>query len=127
MKPIQLDDNLQAQCGVIYGNDEPELERPPVKPGQKTYQEGFRSVTINITVTKDGEEVGQYEGKTYCSPTDKFNRTRGRRNAIRRAFDQDTENGSKLNQSARAKIVRALLPWLFTEPEVQVEEATAAE
>lgn len=126
MKTIDLGKGLQAQCSVNYGNDEPELDRPAVKPGQKTYQDSFRSVEIGITVTKDGNQVAEYQGKSFCSPTDRWNRVKGRRYAIRRAFDQDSQNGKKLDKSARLTLIQSLIPWVF-EDKNETPEAEAAE
>lgn len=135
MKEIDLENGKAAMCCVEYGDKEPELDRPPVKPGQKTYQNGFRSVTVKITVTENGQEVGEFEGVSYCSPTDRWDRTEGRRKAIRRAFDQDNQQAiakateakqephnrqqmeqfKVLDTHARAILAQQLLPWLFEE------------
>lgn len=151
MKAIDLGNGKIAKCCVEYGNKVPQLDRPAVKPGQKIYQPEFKSVTIKVTVTKDGEEIGQFEGTSYCSPTDVWNRVNGRRYAIRKVFDQDTklakiaaaENNSKakkasdmvnpndrnsLNQfkvldlHARAVLARNLLPMLFEEDETEEQQ-----
>lgn len=143
MKELNLGGGKAAKCCVEYGEKQPELDRPPVKPGQKTYQDTFRSVTVKITVTENGEEVGEFEGVSYCSPTDRWDRTEGRRKAIRRAFDQDNEQAvakmavegaakptrqlkekfQVLDTHARTVLTRELLPWIFEKDEEKAQTA----
>lgn len=145
MKEIDLGDGKRAKYCVEYGDKQPQLERPPVKPGQKTYQDGFRSVTVKIIVTKDGQELAEYKGVSYCSPTDRWDRIEGRRMAVRRAFDQDNKQAAAkaegdqqtpssrqqlepfkvLNTHARSVLARKLLPWLFETEEQENNPQTA--
>ena len=114
MKDIALSDGKVAKCSVSYGHETPKLARPALKPGQKAHTTGHKSVRMHITVTKDGKEIAQYEGKSYRSPADQWDRVEGRKRAMRRMFDQDTEQAE---EKAAASTSESLGP--FTRNQVE--------
>lgn len=80
---VKLSGGRLAIVGVKFGDEQPKLDRPPKVPGP------FRSVRINVTVLKDGQEVGKISGVSYCNPADQFDKFDGRKYAMRRILDQD--------------------------------------
>ena len=78
---VELTDGRVAQIGVQIGEEAPDWRLMQVLM--------FRSVRINITISKDGEEVGQVAGVSYCNPADQFVRAEGRKKALRRLLQKD--------------------------------------
>jgi hypothetical protein len=98
---VTLNNGRIAQIGVQFGDEQPQLERPPKVPGP------FRSVRIKLTVTQDGKEVGTIEGVSYCNPGDQFNRFEGRRRAMKRLLERDSYD--LLSKEDRRTLVPAML------------------
>lgn len=120
---VELTGGLQALIRVQYGEEVFSHEAPVNKALDKVLTHyGFcidvppsRTTTVTISVLdKNGVELGQREGKATCSPSEQFQRFQGRRWAMRRAFDHDTQQGRLrlLSYEDRKRIARALLPKL---------------
>ena len=87
---VNLSDGRVAQIGVQIG------EEMPAQPSQRSLREvdrgkKFRSVCLHITVSKDGNVVGQISGTSYCVPHDRFVRATGRKLALRRVLEMDAD------------------------------------
>ncbi|MCK9459577.1 MAG: hypothetical protein M0R80_08055 [Proteobacteria bacterium] len=99
---VNLSDGRIAQIGVQIG------EEMPAQPSQRSLREvdsgkKFRSVRLNITVSKDGAVVGQVSGTSYCVPHDQFVRAEGRKRALRRLLKEDA--GRKVLSKEDRKIL----------------------
>lgn len=143
MKEIDLGNGRVAMCSVTYGNEKPKLSRPSIKPGDKLYQSDFKSVEIKVTVFegKDQTQVAEFKGMSYCSPTDRWNRVKGRSYALVDVFNLDRtlaianakEAGVQaygrkqlepyrvLDMKARKLLAERVLPWVFPENKEKAE------
>jgi len=143
MKEIDLGNGKVAMCSVTYGNEKPKLNRPPIKPGDKLYQDDFKSVEIKVTVFegKDQVQIAEFKGTSFCSPTDRWDRVKGRSYAITDVFKKDRREALKvaksagvqaygrkqlepyrvLDMKARKLLVERVLPWVFPENKEKAE------
>ena len=84
MKKIKLSDGRTVQIGTQFGEERPNLERPlPTKIAHLP----FRSTHMRLTVfDKEGKEIGELTGVSYCNPVDRYDRIEGRKKAMKRLF-----------------------------------------
>lgn len=111
MTTLKLTKGKTVKISVLYGNAAPNLERPAVKPGQKAYREDFISTSVYLTVQDEEGKHAEFYGRSYCSPTDQYNKAKGRRLAISRAFSRDEHK--VLSKKDRKRIIEAaVLPFI---------------
>lgn len=70
-----------------------------------------RTTAVKITVKKGKESVGTVEGIAFCHPADEFSSFVGRRQAMRKAFDQATKK--LLSKKDRRAIAEKVVAEVF--------------
>jgi hypothetical protein len=107
---VQLSDGRLAKIGVKFGTDVPNLPEDRPEPYTEKELDRFRSVSMKLTVFKDGVEVGTVTGTSYCSPRDRFEKAKGRQIAMRRLLQSDNAGSNLLSKEDR----KVLCPVLLT-------------
>ena len=106
MLTVDLGGKLKAEVEIDYGEKLMEhLRNAPTTPHRTA------SVTIKI---RDGKKtVGKLNGIAYCSPFDQFDKAKGKKLALMRAFSKDQEKKKKkslLTKGRRRKVFQAIFP-----------------
>lgn len=88
---VKLPSGRVAKIRCRYGEESPKLDRPlpPEAVGKP-----FRSTKLTVTICDGENEVDKIEGMSYCNPLDRFERSEGRKKAMKRLFAQNRQKQS---------------------------------
>lgn len=106
MSILTLPSGKEAKLKVNYGHGE--VER--MRKGKKE-KVGTRLTSIKLTITNAQNPI-DLEGESNCVPEDNFNKTEGKRLALKKLFNKDKERVI-LSKADRQAIVKKLCPCFF--------------